>query len=258
MQSGISPAPPPGPRARSPRVPPILRSMLPGPVPSCSEASRGLFVLARVGRIFTATSISPGPPSRQRPDRYTIRAGRNSPDKEFRYLRTVIVTAAVHRGFGSALRARLPLTFRHWAGVSPYASSPDLAGTCVFGKQSPGPTLCALPPLRGAKPPHGGRSPFSRSYGGSLPSSLTGDHPFASVRYAPAHLRRSAVRAPAALPSGFSRRPRPGPLGARSPGRLAIPPRLCARSLTPGQPARLDAPSPSVRGACRCAPPRRS
>jgi hypothetical protein len=34
-------------------------------------------------------------------------------------LRTVIVTAAVHRGFSSSLSA-LPLTFRHWAGVSPY------------------------------------------------------------------------------------------------------------------------------------------
>ena len=38
------------------------------------------------------------------PDRYTIRAGRNLPDKEFRYLRTVIVTADIHRGFASALR----------------------------------------------------------------------------------------------------------------------------------------------------------
>jgi hypothetical protein len=38
------------------------------------------------------------------PARYAIRAGRNLPDKEFRYLRTVIVTAAVHRGFGSELR----------------------------------------------------------------------------------------------------------------------------------------------------------
>ena len=37
-------------------------------------------------------------------DRYTIRAGRNLPDKEFRYLRTVIVTADIHRGFASALR----------------------------------------------------------------------------------------------------------------------------------------------------------
>ena len=103
VQSGISPAPPRPPRGPPQRVPPILRSTPSGPTPSCSEASRGLFVLARVGRIFTATSISPGPPSRQRPDRYTIRAGRNSPDKEFRYLRTVIVTAAVHRGFGSGL-----------------------------------------------------------------------------------------------------------------------------------------------------------
>jgi hypothetical protein len=40
---------------------------------------------------------------RQRPSRYAIRAGRNLPDKEFRYLRTVIVTAAVHRGFSSEL-----------------------------------------------------------------------------------------------------------------------------------------------------------
>ena len=33
-----------------------------------------------------------------------IRAGRNLPDKEFRYLRTVIVTADIHGGFGSGLR----------------------------------------------------------------------------------------------------------------------------------------------------------
>ena len=41
---------------------------------------------------------------RQRSNRYAIRAGRNLPDKEFRYLRTVIVTAAVYRGFGSKRR----------------------------------------------------------------------------------------------------------------------------------------------------------
>ena len=92
---------------------------------------------------------------RQCPDRYTIRAGRNLPDKEFRYLRTVIVTAAVHWGFNSAL-ARLLLTFQHWAGVSPYTSSFDLAETCVFDKQLPGPILCdhiavapLIPKLRG-------------------------------------------------------------------------------------------------------------
>ena len=37
---------------------------------------------------------------------YAFRAGQNLPDKEFRYLRTVIVTAAVHWGFGSKLRLR--------------------------------------------------------------------------------------------------------------------------------------------------------
>ena len=40
------------------------------------------------------------------PDRYAIRAGQNLPDKEFRYLRTVIVTAAVYRGLSSCLRLR--------------------------------------------------------------------------------------------------------------------------------------------------------
>ena len=37
---------------------------------------------------------------------YSIRAGRNLPDKEFRYLRTVIVTAAVYRGFDQELLPR--------------------------------------------------------------------------------------------------------------------------------------------------------
>jgi hypothetical protein len=66
---------------------------------SCSEGSRGLSVPLRVNGIFTVTSISPSSQLRQCPDRYTIRAGRNLPDKEFRYLRTVIVTAAVYWGF---------------------------------------------------------------------------------------------------------------------------------------------------------------
>ena len=41
------------------------------------------------------------------PNRYTIRAGRNLPDKEFRYLRTVIVTAAVYWGFSSSFSRRI-------------------------------------------------------------------------------------------------------------------------------------------------------
>ena len=143
-KSGISPLTPPSPRARDHRLPPILRRPHPPPVPSCSKAPRGLFVLSRVLRIFTERAISPSPSSRQRPDRYTIRAGRNLPDKEFRYLRTVIVTAAVHWGFGSRL-SPLPLTFQHWAGVSPYTSAFALAETCVFGKQSPGPVPATSP-----------------------------------------------------------------------------------------------------------------
>ena len=66
-----------------------------------------------------------------------------------------IVTAAVHWGFDSML-AHLLLTFQHRAGVSPYTSSFDLAQTCVFAKQLPGPLLCdcisaapLLPKLRG-------------------------------------------------------------------------------------------------------------
>ncbi len=83
---------------------PILYATRRRPMPSCSKGSRGLSVLPRVIRIFTNSAISPGPWSRQRPNRYAVRAGRNLPDKEFRYLRTVIVTAAVYRGLGSPLR----------------------------------------------------------------------------------------------------------------------------------------------------------
>ena len=89
---------------------------------SYSKASRGLFVRLRVMSIFTHLAISPSPLLRQSPHRYAIRAGRNLPDKEFRYLRTVIVTAAVYWGFNSEL-ALLLLTFQHRAGVRPYTSS---------------------------------------------------------------------------------------------------------------------------------------
>ena len=103
-------------------------------MPNCSKAPRGLFVLLRTDGIFTVNALSPSSSSRQCPYHYAIRAGQNLPDKEFRYLRTVIVTAAVHWGFSSH-REALPLTFQHRAGVSPYTSTFVLAETCVFGKQ---------------------------------------------------------------------------------------------------------------------------
>ena len=85
---------------------PILHIDGPVPMLSYSKGSRGLFVPSRVIGIFTDTTISLRSWLRQCPDHYTIRAGRNLPDKEFRYLRTVIVTAAVYRGFNSMLLLR--------------------------------------------------------------------------------------------------------------------------------------------------------
>ncbi len=85
-------------------LPPILHILHQDPMPSYSKGSQGLSVLPRVTGIFTGTTVSPSHALRQRPTRYAIRAGRNLPDKEFRYLRTVIVTAAVYWGFDSGLR----------------------------------------------------------------------------------------------------------------------------------------------------------
>ena len=160
-KDGIPTATPPKPKPWFPRVPSILCMQHRNPILGYSKAPWGLSVLAQVTSIFTGTSISPDALSRQRSNHYAFRAGRNLPDKEFRYLRTVIVTAAVYRGFNSELSLLL-LTFRHRAGVSPYTSSFDLAETCVFAKQSPGPILCGS-----------FEHSLFRSYGVNLPSSLT-------------------------------------------------------------------------------------
>ena len=84
-----------------------------------------------------------------------IRAGRNLPDKEFRYLRTVIVTADIHGGLDPKL-AQQAFTFPHWSQVTPYTSTCVLAESCVFAKQSValfhcGPPKVAplLPKIRG-------------------------------------------------------------------------------------------------------------
>ena len=85
-------------------LPPILYINYQNPVSSYSKAPWGLSVLSQVTSIFTSTTISPGTLSRQCPNHYAFRAGQNLPDKEFRYLRTVIVTAAVYWGLDSKLR----------------------------------------------------------------------------------------------------------------------------------------------------------
>ena len=137
---------------------------------SYSKGARGLSVLPRGDCIFTNISTSLSLGWRQCGHRYAIRAGRNLPDKEFRYLRTVIVTAAVYRGFNQEL-APHHLTFRHRAGVTPYTSTFVLAECCVFVKQSQPPFLCG--PTRLSL--YGFtylRRTLSRSYGTILQSSF--------------------------------------------------------------------------------------
>ena len=118
-------------------LPPILHIKAQCSVSSYSKGSRGLSVLPRVHCIFTASSISLSLGWRQPGHHYAIRAGRNLPDKEFRYLRTVIVTAAVYWGFDQELLFRLhhQLTFQHRAGITPYTSTFVFAECCVFNKQ---------------------------------------------------------------------------------------------------------------------------
>ena len=184
----------------------MLRIVSPGSRPGCSKAPRGLFVLSWVTRIFTGTSISPSPLSRQCSSRYSLRAGRNLPDKEFRYLRTVIVTAAVHRGFAWWLRTPRRLTFRHWAGVSPYISTFVFAETCVFGKQSLEPISCdPLASIR--KRTQATRAPLLPKVRGQFAEFLDRGSLVHLGRILPAYQCRFAVRADHALASGFSGRP---------------------------------------------------
>ncbi len=127
--------------SRHQHLPPILHILPLNSIQSYSKAARGLSVYLRVDCIFTANSTSLGISWRQRGCRYTIHAGRNLPDKEIRYLRTVMFTAAVYSGFISE-REPLHLTFEHRAGVRPYTSSYEFAESCVFSKQSQPPLLC--------------------------------------------------------------------------------------------------------------------
>ena len=104
-KTGISLTTPPHLTTGLQSLPAMLHMTNQTPISEYSEGSRGLSVPLRVPDIFTGITTSPSSSLRQRCHRYKIRAGRNLPDKEFRYLRTVIVTADIHRGFGSTLLA---------------------------------------------------------------------------------------------------------------------------------------------------------
>jgi len=106
-----------------------------------SKNARGLSVLLLEDSIFTITATSLGLGTVKRGNRCTIHAGPQLMAKEFRYLRTVRVTAAVYPDFvhwPEPMEAALG----HRAGVSPNTSPCGLAETCVFAKQSFPPSLC--------------------------------------------------------------------------------------------------------------------
>src|SRR6266536_2354178 len=142
----------------------------------CSKGARGLFVLIWEIGILTDTAVSPSLRRRQPSSRYAIHAGRNLPDKEFRYLRTVIVTAAVYRGFGSSL---WPCGLTNHLNLPAPGRSQTLYIhlTClqspVFLLNSRYRHLSATRRRFGSKSLHASRPTFFRSYGGKLQSSLT-------------------------------------------------------------------------------------
>ena len=153
------------------------------------------------------------------------------------------------------------MTFQHRAGVRPYTSSCDLAESCVFDKQSLGPFRCDPHALGELSPVTSRGHSFSRSYGVSVPSSLTMVLPIASV-YSTCPPVSVLVRALAALLRGFSRehgltgfafRLR---LGSRGPRQALLQPPAPLRPFTgtsrtppgypPPSPRRTNAP-PAVR-----------
>ena len=112
-------------------------------MPDYSKAPRGLFVLLRVGRIFTANSISPSPSLRQRPDSY----GRRSPGLHFAACTAPLDLPAPGR------RHTLYVHFSCWQSAVILVNS--RLGLFTAPDRSRG------------------RDPFFRSYGVRLQSSLT-------------------------------------------------------------------------------------
>ena len=162
----------------------------------------------RVTGIFTGTTDSLSPLWRQCPDRYAIRAGRNLPDKEFRYLRTVIVTAAVYRGFNSELRRpegrlTLPLNLPAPGRRQTLYVVFDLAESCVFAKQSPGPFHCDPRQLGGPSLVTAGGTPSPEVTVSicRVPSQGITQAPWDSL---PVYVCPFAVRSPRTLLRGFS------------------------------------------------------
>ena len=143
---------------------------------SCSKGSRGLSVPLRVIGIFTDTTISPSSRLRQCPDHYTIRAGRNLPDKEFRYLRVDYSYGRRLPGlqFKASLAMTSPLNLPAPGGCQAVCFIIKLRTALCFVKQLPGYILCALPYRRDTYP---------EVTGSICPSSLTVNHSSLGIFY---------------------------------------------------------------------------
>jgi hypothetical protein len=102
-----------------------------------------------------------------------------------------------------------------------------LAGTGVFGKQSPGPALCDPLALGRQAPPRYAGCPFSRSYGANLPSSLAGVLPSTSVCSTSPPVSVCGTVA-ARLARSFSRRSGFGPFGSARTPPLPVTPQVSA------------------------------
>ena len=92
-----------------------------------------------------------------------LSCGSELTDKEFRYLRTVIVTAAVYWGSIQASPSDVPFNLPALGRRQPLYFILRFCSNCVFDKQSPGPFHCGW---------SCDQHSFSRSYGVILPSSL--------------------------------------------------------------------------------------
>ena len=152
------------------RLLPILYKRYKHSISGCSKAPTGSFRPVagnlHLHRYYNSPSLS----LRQCPDRCAFRAGRNLPDKEFRYLRTVIVTAAVYWGlqFVPSPKLSTPLNLPAPGRRQPLYVTLRFCRDLCFAKQ------CAWAySLRLSRACTLIEHPFSRSYGVILPSSLT-------------------------------------------------------------------------------------
>ncbi len=120
--------------------------------------------LSQVTSIFTSTEFRRGHCRGQLPNHYAFRAGQNLPDKESRYLRTVMDCGPPFTGVRCFILLFLrSLNLPALGEASALSSSFDLAETYVFVKKQLGRILCDW--LLHQYPF------FQRDYGVNLPSS---------------------------------------------------------------------------------------